>query len=185
LKLFVTYITYSLITFLIILSFFGCSPEKQHDNLSYFFDGVPDPNADKTDPDSLKKKVINDAKNQVVSDETYIHPPYKDECKMCHASGFSNKLLEKQPELCYICHEDMSKKFAYLHGPVASGFCTECHSPHTSKYKKLLVREGQNLCYFCHKKKDVLKNEAHASIEETKCWECHNPHGGSDRTIMN
>ncbi|TAL68781.1 MAG: hypothetical protein EPN82_08895 [Bacteroidetes bacterium] len=164
----------------------SCSVEKNYKTLSYFFDGVPDPNAKpvQTDTNNLAMKEM-DLKQYVKSEKTYTHPPYGDKaCENCHDANAANHLNSNQPGLCYQCHDDFGKNFKYVHGPAASGYCTQCHEPHQGKYQKLLIRNGQNLCYYCHDKKDVMKNEVHSEIEDTKCWECHNPHGSNERFFL-
>jgi predicted CXXCH cytochrome family protein len=156
--------------------------------LTFFFDGVPDTTKKELPviSDSLKTAnvaTMQDASVIEAKSEYVFHPPYSEgQCENCHNNG---SLTMPQPQLCYQCHEDFSKKFAYLHGPVAGGYCTSCHHPHMAKEKKLLTRTGQDLCLYCHESKDVLKNENHSGIGETKCTECHNPHGGTDKFIFN
>jgi predicted CXXCH cytochrome family protein len=165
----------------------SCSPQSKHDTLSVFFDGVPDPNAvnkiDSVQVASIDSLALPDP-NRIFEKE-FKHQPFADNsCDNCHDQSNSNKLLEKQPNLCYQCHDDYSKKYKVVHGPAASGYCTGCHEPHSSPNEKLIVSDGQKLCYNCHDKTDVMNNEIHQTIDETKCWDCHDPHGGSDRTFL-
>jgi|GEM_PF-722824 len=175
--------TVALISLLII----GCTPERKFQVLSFFFDGVPDPNA-KT------QVVVNIASDSMASltatanvkPDMYYHKPYNDEkCQSCHESGFSNSLIKPVPELCYTCHEDFNTKYKTVHGPVAFGKCTICHHPHESKMEKLVIREGQQLCLYCHQSKDILENKMHSKIGEKNCTQCHNPHGGENRVMLN
>ena len=166
----------------------SCSGQATHNALTVFFDGVPEPAVkEHTKKDSAattdkpNPKLVSSAKPV---EKINLHPPYADRnCNICHQGGGSQKLTEQPPQLCYQCHDDFSKKFAVLHGPVANGSCTGCHDPHSSKNDKLLLKDGQQLCYNCHNKKDVLKNDIHSVIEDTKCWDCHDPHGGKDRYL--
>lgn len=168
----------------IVLS--SCSPKMKYDTLSIFFDGVPNPDEKKvTKADSVHA----DSSKIVVAENStktnFIHPPYEDHnCSGCHNDRESNKVILKQPELCYQCHEDFSGKYKIVHGPAASGYCTECHNPHTSVNPSLLTDNSQRLCLKCHVKSDIEKNEIHNGIGSTVCWDCHSPHGGSDRTLM-
>ena len=115
----------------------------------------------------------------------FIHYPYGErECASCHNEQALGSMLVAQPGLCYICHEDLSTQFSYLHGPVAGGYCTACHDPHRSENEKLLKRTGEVLCYYCHESKSVLANEMHADLEGMLCMDCHNPHGGEDKYIF-
>ncbi|MFI5150495.1 MAG: cytochrome c3 family protein [Bacteroidia bacterium] len=160
-----------------------CTPAKQYKVLSFFFDGVPDPN---------KKEEINPANKSdsgliasVYKPEFYTHKPYEEEkCKSCHAEGISNALLKPVPELCYTCHEDFTVKYQRVHGPVASGNCLLCHNQHMSKYEKILIRPGQDICLYCHESKQVLSNPIHKKIGTANCTECHNPHGGNNSGMI-
>lgn len=176
----------SLIIVLISFLLISCTAEEKHKTLTFFFDGVPDPNAKLAQSDSLKQKNNeNDLKQYLKSDEMHIHPPYGDKaCENCHDVKSANKLNTQEPILCFQCHDDFGKNIKYIHGPAASGYCTQCHEPHQGKYNKLLIRTGQNVCYYCHEKKDVLKNEVHSGIEETKCWDCHDPHGSNEKFFL-
>jgi predicted CXXCH cytochrome family protein len=167
-----------------------CSPKNNFKTLSFFFDGVPKPvnsdslanlnNVNKADTSANKApvKTVNKMLN-------FVHQPYKEKnCEVCHDQKAAGMYTSSQPKLCYTCHEDFSKKFAFVHGPVAGGFCTDCHNPHSSEFPKLLKRKGQDLCLYCHDAGTVLKNEVHTTIGETDCTECHNPHGGSENYIF-
>ncbi len=181
-----------ILIFLFILVVVSCSPRLNRNFLAFFFDGVPV-------NDSIKSKNLEDNSNEEISDkdifravpvelgkEYTIHYPYREkECSSCHDENSKIDLIMDQPDLCYICHEDYSQKYNYVHGPVAGGYCTTCHNPHYSKGKSLLIMEGQQLCLFCHVSKTVLSNEVHNDIADTECILCHNPHGGEDNTIQN
>jgi predicted CXXCH cytochrome family protein len=105
-------------------------------------------------------------------------------CTECHdPHGEENTYLLKI-ESCYTCHEDYSKSFTYVHGPVAGGFCNSCHGSHTSESEYKLLYQGQDLCYKCHQKENVLKNDYHEDSKEFNCLECHHPHGGEDRLLL-
>ncbi len=172
--------------FILFLGISSCSKETKYNTLTIFFDGVPKPDGDqlsKADSTNNSNKVIATKKAPI--DLTVYHPPYLDNgCSNCHDQTKGSKLNDPQPNLCYTCHESFSTKYAVLHGPLESGYCTECHNPHSSEFKYLLLSDKQKLCFKCHSKSDVMKNDVHSSIDETVCWDCHNPHGGSDRTFM-
>ena len=93
-------------------------------------------------------------------------------------------MLEPEPALCYMCHEDLTSVYPVLHGPVGGGYCTACHDPHSSKAGSLLRFNGRDLCLYCHVEKEVLKNEIHEGLEEMACSDCHNPHGGEDMNFL-
>jgi len=114
-----------------------------------------------------------------------VHFPYAErECAACHDPNSLGTMLEPQPDLCYLCHEDYSRSYTYLHGPVAGGYCTSCHHPHLSEKAHLLRFTGSELCYYCHRKERVLKNDMHSDLEGMNCNDCHNAHGGEDRYIF-
>ncbi|MCX6294903.1 MAG: hypothetical protein NTX97_02365 [Bacteroidetes bacterium] len=168
-----------------------CTPEKKFHTLSTFFDGVPD-STKKTEVIVASQNAQNNDTSVIalvvapkVPTEGSIHKPFAEEkCTSCHAAGFSNSLILPPSLLCYTCHEDFSKKYKVLHGPVASGNCLMCHNQHESKYNRLLLRKGQDLCLFCHQAKQVLSNAKHKTIGDKNCTECHNPHGGEDRFVL-
>lgn len=159
--------------------------------MNFFFDGVPA-------RDTLEK-AINIAGTDlspgseefrpepIVSDSSLIlHFPYQENgCSYCHDATSKSELIAEQPGLCYSCHNDYSVDFKYVHGPVASGYCTFCHNPHSSKEKKLLTREARELCLYCHKPLSLLNSEVHNDIAGSQCTSCHNPHGGENRFILN
>ncbi len=105
----------------------------------------------------------------------WIHYPYAErECAACHDEQSLGSMTEPQPGLCYICHEDLTANYTYLHGPVAGGYCTSCHDPHSSKNEKLLRYQGDELCFHCHKKESVYRNEMHEGLDGMACTDCHN-----------
>ena len=175
----------------LLLSLFlilGCSPKTSHQVLSFFFDGVPD----------FSKKELNKGGNQNVALANNnlpqpvnpegilkLHPPYEEkQCTNCHDNSAVGGFAMPQPALCNTCHPSFSEKFAWVHGPVASGYCTNCHYPHKSELSKLLKRKGQQICTTCHDLNQVLENKVHASIGNADCTTCHDPHGGTNRFIL-
>ncbi|MDF1575188.1 MAG: cytochrome c3 family protein [Bacteroidales bacterium] len=104
-----------------------CSPYAGKSLLHFFFDGVPDADtisvasADPgiADPDSTLMASGQRAPDEA---ELFIHYPYGErECASCHNKSSLGSMTEPQPALCYICHEDLTGQFNYLHGPVAGG----------------------------------------------------------------
>lgn len=167
-----------------------CSPYAGKSLLTFFFDGVPD-----SDSTEVKDLVLEDASmdsaNQfsesAMSEDplVFVHYPYGErECASCHDSNSLGTMVEPQPGLCYICHEDLSTRYTTLHGPVAGGYCTSCHDPHRSESEKLLRFTGDQLCFHCHEAESVSKNEIHQDLEGMGCTDCHNPHGGEDKYIF-
>jgi predicted CXXCH cytochrome family protein len=169
----------------------SCSPKLSNKLLPFFFDGVTVKDSLKTKSAAEEKKTNSDSSlpvlmSQAVYKDYVVHYPYKEkECNSCHDENSKSELLTTQPGLCYKCHDDFSKTYKFVHGPVAGGYCTSCHNPHMAKEKKLLLRTGQQLCLYCHDSKDVLKNENHKDIADTECTMCHNPHGGENKFMLN
>lgn len=167
-----------------------CSPYAGNSILQVFFDGVPesdstsatlmDPEGEPTDSSGTSETILATA-----GTEQFIHYPYEERvCASCHSEQSLENMVEPQPGLCYICHEDLSERYKYLHGPVAGGYCTACHNPHMSENQKLLRITGDELCFYCHDKESVLSNEMHEGLDGMLCTDCHNPHGGEDKYIF-
>lgn len=170
--------------------FAQCSRHTGKSLLTFFFDGVPE-----EDSTALVHQDVGaiqgDSSSQVsilpASEFSgmLVHYPYEErECAACHDPSSLGSMLEPQPGLCYMCHEDFSSSYAYLHGPVAGGYCTSCHNPHLSENEHLLRFTGSELCYHCHKEESVLKNEMHMDLDGMECTDCHNVHGGEDKYIF-
>jgi predicted CXXCH cytochrome family protein len=181
----------NIVVLLVMFFFIGsCLPTRKNRMLTFFFDGVPPLDTLKNDTldtasrDTISKLAILPL--AVVSPEITVHDPYrKNDCYSCHNEKTKVELVLPQPDVCYVCHVDYAKKYKYVHGPVAGGYCTQCHNAHMSKTRKLLIRTGQELCLYCHDSGSVFKSEVHKEKPESECTFCHNPHGGNDRSILN
>jgi len=167
-----------------------CAPRTGRSLLHVFFDGVPeadsvkvaDPGMEEVMPDSSG---VLTGESQPESKGYLVHMPYGErECGACHDENSLGEMVEPQPGLCYMCHEDLGTQYNYLHGPVAGGYCTSCHDPHMSKKEKLLRLTGDLLCFHCHEEESVRRNEMHEDLEGMVCSDCHNPHGGEDKYIF-
>ena len=167
-----------------------CSRHTGRSLLTFLFDGVPEEdstsltfqeNLSVPDDSILQAHGLTDTSSQGM----LVHYPYGErECAACHDPNSLGNMLEPQPDLCYLCHEDFSMSYNYLHGPVAGGYCTSCHNPHLSEKEHLLRLTGDKLCYHCHRKERVLKNDMHSDLGGMECGDCHNPHGGEDNYIF-
>ncbi|VAX27984.1 hypothetical protein MNBD_IGNAVI01-89 [hydrothermal vent metagenome] len=185
----VTSLNRKITTLLIVLAFLisACS-SSSYDILSFFFDGVPNPNkkevaADKN-IDSSKVRTREDILKKA-NPKFVLHGPYRAKlCDDCHNVNQGFKLLKKEPKLCYQCHDNFQKSAKFIHGPVAAGYCTECHHPHRSKNKNLLLKTGQKLCFKCHTESDIKANEDHPDIEGENCVDCHDPHGNDEQYFL-
>ncbi|NOY82037.1 MAG: hypothetical protein GXP31_13655 [Kiritimatiellaeota bacterium] len=160
----------------------GCSTETRHQWLTVFFEGVPPLRSEAAAARAAQPVVAApDDTSRVESTKPVIvtHEPYGErKCRACHASGFSQKLNEPVPELCFSCHNRFQKTPRFAHAPVEAGACLLCHEPHDAKYPNLLRRAGQAVCAECHDPDDTASVKAHAAIGNTACQSCHNPHGG-------
>lgn len=178
-----------LLSIVLIINLFGCSPVRSHKALTFFFDGVPGSTETlavtgnpRARPDT--SKAIGIPSKTEISTINYHKPYMEKKCGICHDQNTMGKFLKPQPSLCYQCHDDFSRKYKVVHGPAAGGYCTACHEPHLAKTKKLLKRANQQLCFYCHSAPQVLKNKAHKDIADANCTTCHNPHGGRDRIML-
>lgn len=167
-----------------------CSPYAGSRILSFFFDGVPGSDTSHiVSPDTISVqkdsvRITEDADLEKVA-VMVVHYPYAErECESCHDPGSLGSMIESEPGLCNLCHEDLGILYNYLHGPVAGGYCTACHNPHQSKYESLLRYSGEELCFYCHIEADVSQNEIHQDLGNMVCMDCHNPHGGEDKFIL-
>ena len=185
-----------LVTILAAVTFsvIGCSKEKRHDILTFFIDGVPpvggwDPN-DPNSPNYRKqRRTAEGAAQEQLTVSGSRHKSGK-ECEFCHGEDSIQKysgsmpLVEKEPDLCYNCHTDYTKKNAYVHGPVAVGECLFCHQFHRSKNRHLLKKPIPELCYMCHDEIMIEQIPDHRPELLGKCNFCHNPHSGERKGLL-
>lgn len=163
----------------------SCVTKSNYETLSFFFDGVNNPDSTSRNDSLIIIKKTDTTSNTIVKSNSSIHPPYADRsCDNCHGKQNNFALIDNMPNLCYTCHDDFSKSNSNLHGPVSSGHCNECHNPHNSNYPKLLLKNSQDLCYKCHEKDDVKNNFVHEDIEKENCWNCHDPHGSNTKYFI-
>ena len=169
----------------------GCSPNRRHAVLTFFFDGVPplgDPAAGSpTKPRYSREEAIARA----VRIEMQYHKPYQEnQCTKCHADRNALSVDDRgRRTLCWSCHEHDEFKVRlqarpFLHGPVAVENCSACHDPHESVHSKLLLQPDPKLCYSCHDRETTLAGTHHANLEKELCLTCHDPHGGSNRFFI-
>lgn len=158
----------------LVLAWTGCTvTESNYKMLSYFFDGVPDPNA----PVPIDGGTLVDA---IRRSPTYtVHKPYEaDACAECHSSRF--RLTRNDSPVCLKCHADQVSSHPRMHGPVAAGACLWCHSPHDSAYAHLLRDRDRPLCMQCHEQGLLSTATVPAHADASRgCLECHAGHGGA------
>ena len=168
-----------------VLVLTACStvPRTKHQWLTFFLDGVPDPNAPPQKTVAKAATPLGEPKtapgNVQVAALRVVHLPYQNrECQSCHAAGFSNQLRMPKQELCFKCHGAVGDKAAFVHAPVASGDCLMCHQPHSSPLKHLLVEDAPGLCLQCHDSKQLSAVVGHSPGNTISCYTCHDPHSG-------
>lgn len=178
---------YSWLTVLLIIA--SCSVQEHYSALSFFFDGVPNPEEEiqtlAKDADESKTGDLSAASAQILEPAVFIHQPYREkQCASCHNQGRMGSLKDSQPGLCYQCHTRHQSTHNFEHGPVAGGYCSQCHHPHRTSEKNLLLRSGEDLCLKCHKAIEVSESVFHNISEETDCIVCHNPHGSENQSLL-
>ena len=185
----VIFVVISIVSFAFLLLFVMCCDSKKHyKTLSFFFDGVPSPDGEVSDPNSQGQ----DTQRKRPEVVWYVHEPYKAEPCKCHSEEGIKKSFYRQvestlkiPELCYECHTDYSASSAkYVHGPVAVGYCLFCHHPHKTKIAGLLIKPIPELCYECHDRQNIEEISAHSTETLPECLGCHQPHESSLKGLL-
>lgn len=157
----------------------GCTAERKYQWVSFFFDGVPDPNARSAQVDSTG--------NATPPRAAYVeHQPFADrDCKACHASFNIATIGRADRNACIRCHEQVTTQYPVMHGPVAIGACLICHHPHESPYPHLLREPDVQLCVTCHDRQSMLGPNPPAHLDaQRSCLECHLGHGGLARNLL-
>ena len=157
----------------------GCSVERDYKVLSFFFDGVPDPEARQRALETGVGKV------DITTSPTYtVHKPYAaEQCSECH--GGRSRLTKRDSSLCLKCHKDEPTRYERMHGPVAAIACLWCHEPHESAYSTLLRDKPNAVCGLCHEAGalDSARVPEHADASR-ECLSCHDGHGGTQRYFL-
>lgn len=188
---------------LLCLLLSACAVEKNHRLLSFFFDGVPDPNApekveeaeqpaiDVANLTSVQRAAMLGRKVGAAEVVVVFHKPVQErDCQGCHQGGgvtggatfnLVPTLLDQPPGLCWRCHDEPT--YEYVHGPAANGSCLICHQPHQSLHKQLLPMPEVELCRTCHTPEVFSTWEQHEAVGSRQCTECHGAHG-SDRPSL-
>lgn len=157
----------------------GCSIEKHHAILSFFFDGVPDPSLVRAGQDAV-------AYARQTGGVVYVHEPYaKQQCGQCHSGPGGRMAAQVDSTPCLKCHEGAQERYRFMHGPVAAGACLWCHAPHESTVKPMLRQDPIKLCLRCHDAQFSSRRTiaAHADPQRN-CVDCHSGHGGSERYFL-
>lgn len=158
----------------------GCSPTTRYKVLSFFFDGVPDPDKVEETVSMDWKKRAREGKGE--RQRVGEHGPFAAKmCEGCHKRG-SNELILPIEQLCLNCHNLQIEK-KWVHGPIVAGGCRICHEPHGSGQPYLLVSESEKFCFHCHSERAVLKNPVHESLE-IRCTDCHDAHASDNEFLL-
>lgn len=159
----------------LLLLLLGCgTPQQRYKVLSFFFDGVPDPNA--------PKGTVASASGGKPS---YLHNPFANgKCNACHQSEDPFSPPHVTAATCLACHTQVPGEYPLLHGPVASGQCQFCHTPHQSTEPHLLKLSSPRICQQCHEPGSISPKVAEHTDPKADCMSCHSGHGGSDRHFL-
>ena len=168
----------------LVLVLDACSTQNRRAAFDFFFDPEEVPQAPVVVPE---RPVQNGSQVPVISsamlrpaDIRFTHEPFvKRECVKCHASKFSENLVDPVPALCIKCHKDWTKgrEPEEIHKPVRLGKCMKCHLPHQGPVTNLLKAAGAEFCYNCHDDwAEGGKTVIHKPVTQGKCLSCHTPH---------
>jgi predicted CXXCH cytochrome family protein len=161
----------------------GCSAEKRYRVLSFFFDGVPDPNA--PPGAALDEQSGFASSGQVV--KAFIHKPYAEgKCDSCHTGanqGYAS-FQKVGSEICLKCHQDQLTKYPIMHGPVVAVECNLCHAAHESTIPGMLNYETPQVCVQCHDRELLSANPPEHLAEKSPCLSCHVGHGGPKHKLL-
>lgn len=166
----------------------GCTPPARHQFLTFFFEGVDQPNLPVVPlPAPATNTIAAVATRTPETPAIFFHQPYVDRrCAECHVTTFSQQLRVTGEELCAGCHKKLMQKIEtakFVHRPVQKGQCLRCHDPHSGPDRYLLLRPGDALCLKCHDKEDMAEVKGHANTGNATCASCHEPHQGDQKWL--
>lgn len=165
----------------------GCSPKKDYRVLSFFFDGVPDPNAPPGRANADDDDDVRGNTSAIPRVVVYSHKPYADnQCNSCHAgsAGSFESFSKLDATVCKKCHEKVPRQYAVMHGPVAVGECLWCHVPHESTIKGMLKDPAPAVCIQCHSRNLLSTNPPEHQMDKSSCLDCHVAHGGERHGLL-
>ena len=112
------------------------------------------------------------------------------DCHDPHHPKQSQYLLkEKQPLLCYGCHQETKQQFNRpFHHRVNEGLvkCTDCHNQHGGFLTRSLraTAAEDTVCFKCHSDKAGPFVYEHEAVKIEGCVACHTPHGSSNARLL-
>jgi predicted CXXCH cytochrome family protein len=161
----------------------GCSVRKNYKTLSFFFDGVPDPNVP-VRASTGSPSAAAGSNNQVAAVKMYRHKPYAEgKCDECHLAD-KKQLVTVKAELCIKCHAPAVNQYPVMHAPVAIGQCLWCHEPHESDSPRLLKTTAPQLCLQCHDLELLPSDIKPHQSDQANCLACHTGHGGVKPSML-
>lgn len=170
---------------ILIVIFSGCKvTENNYKTLSFFFDGVPDPNAPPTTGPSENGSILGTGGGGKVV--AFVHKPYaENKCDACHGSTAKQyeDFQKPSPTICVTCHQKELNKFPIMHGPVAVGECLLCHAPHESSIPGMLNKPSPQVCVQCHIP-ELLPRNPPEHLSDQSCLDCHYAHGGDKHGFL-
>jgi len=122
-----------------------------------------------------------------------VHVQNNVSCVDCHSPHHPKEsqflMREKQPVLCYGCHNEIKQQFGRtFHHRVNEGMvnCTDCHNPHGSPIgRQLRATSSQDtVCFKCHSDKAGPFVFEHQVVKVEGCVSCHMPHGSSNPRLL-
>ena len=161
----------------------ACQPKARYRTLSFFFDGVPNPDApvEVANRAPRESSPFHPIRGRAVATPppiVSVHKPYTSgQCAQCHDPvTMAPRALDAT--LCDQCHLEQRLREGWAHGPINLGTCMPCHSrpPHDSIYPHLLEKPVPDLCLDCHAEDMAREETYHAVPEVDACILCHDPH---------
>jgi predicted CXXCH cytochrome family protein len=169
------------VALMLVLAAAGCSSETSYEVLSFFFDGVPDPNHQ---DEPVTQAVVRRSPSGTTF---FVHKPFFDgDCSACH-KGEVTALVSAASvptDICLECHTSVLQQYPVMHGPVAAMACDQCHNPHRSTTQHLLRAAPRDLCLQCHSQNELRRSILEHHDNESSCITCHSGHGGADRDML-
>ena len=165
----------------VLIAWTGCTAAKRYHVLSFFFDGVPDPNALQITSATVAGQVAR---------PVYSHKPYLEgKCDSCHTGGMNSvfeptNTLEVSSRVCLKCHERVLNEYPIMHGPVVVIECLRCHAPHESNTAHLLAGPSPNICRQCHEPVLLSPRIPEHMDLKASCLDCHFGHGAEKHGML-